>query len=193
VSKKGRAVSASNAFAELLAQAGLRERQTHESRGIGRNAKRLPAALSFHSLRHTAVTLLKEAGIPQAVTLGLKESPKSRILIGKSVRTQVAFGHQAEAHRKQDVAVLNERSQKVFRLCSKRGNVSLPLFNEQVSYCRPLTNAGFAALPLRKTLACKRSTNPWGWSSAYVCPFGSSGIRTRSRKKINVSVPALRP
>ena len=27
--------------------------------------------LSFHSLRHTAVTLLKEAGIPQAVVMEL--------------------------------------------------------------------------------------------------------------------------
>jgi integrase len=66
VNKKGRAVSVSNAFVGLLAQAGLRERHSHEGRGIGRDAKRSATTLSFHSLRHTAVTLLKEAGIPQA-------------------------------------------------------------------------------------------------------------------------------
>ena len=36
-------------------------------RGIGRAAKRAPSQLNFHSLRHTAVSLLKDAGIPQAV------------------------------------------------------------------------------------------------------------------------------
>jgi integrase len=47
--------------------AGLREKQSHEGRGIGRNARRSGGNLSFHSLRHTAVSLLKDAGIPQAV------------------------------------------------------------------------------------------------------------------------------
>jgi len=66
VRKKGGAVSVSNAFVELLAQAGLRERHTHESRGIGRSAKRLATALSFQSLRQHCFHVLKEAGIPQA-------------------------------------------------------------------------------------------------------------------------------
>jgi integrase len=64
--KDDRAASLSNQFVSLLAQAGLRENQTHKSRGIGRSAKRRASKLSFHSLRHTAVGLLKEAGIPQA-------------------------------------------------------------------------------------------------------------------------------
>jgi integrase len=54
-----------------LAQAGLREEQTHKGRGIGRNAKRRASKLSFHSLRHTAVSLLKDAGIPQATVMEL--------------------------------------------------------------------------------------------------------------------------
>jgi integrase len=49
------------------AQAGLRAKLNHQGRGIGRAAKRAPSQLSFHSLRHTAVSLLKDAGIPQAV------------------------------------------------------------------------------------------------------------------------------
>lgn len=66
VQKEGRAASLSNQFVSLLAQAGLREEQTHQGRGIGRSARRRTSRLSFHSLRHTAVSLLKEAGIPQA-------------------------------------------------------------------------------------------------------------------------------
>jgi integrase len=67
VQKHGRAFSLSKQFAELLAQAGLREKQDHQSHGIGRDAKRSRSSLSFHSLRHTAVSLLKDAGVPQAV------------------------------------------------------------------------------------------------------------------------------
>jgi integrase len=61
------AISVSNWFVDLLAQAGLRPKQNHQGRGIGRAAKRAPGQLSFHSLRYTAVSLLKDAGIPQAV------------------------------------------------------------------------------------------------------------------------------
>jgi integrase len=64
--KGGRAAGLSNQFVALLAQAGLREEQTHKGRGIGRSAKRAASKLSFHSLRHTTVSLLKDAGIPQA-------------------------------------------------------------------------------------------------------------------------------
>ena len=67
VQRQHRAISVSNWFVDLLAQAGLRRKQNHQGRGIGRAAKRAPSQLSFHSLRHTAVSLLKDAGIPQAV------------------------------------------------------------------------------------------------------------------------------
>jgi integrase len=67
VQRQGRANSVSNWFVDLLAQAGLRPKQNHQGRGIGRAAKRAASELSFHSLRHTAVSLLKDAGIPQAV------------------------------------------------------------------------------------------------------------------------------
>jgi integrase len=71
LSKDGRAASLSNEFVGLLSQAGFREEQTHKGRGIGRNAKRRTSKLSFHSLRHTAVSLLKDAGIPQATVMEL--------------------------------------------------------------------------------------------------------------------------
>jgi len=57
----------SNQFADLLAAAGLREKLIHRRTGNGRSGRRASNDLSFHSLRHTAVSLLKDAGVPQAV------------------------------------------------------------------------------------------------------------------------------
>ena len=68
---KGRVATLSNQFADLLAQAGLREKIVHTSTGKGRNSTRRGSELSFHSLRHTAVSLLKDAGIPQAAVMEL--------------------------------------------------------------------------------------------------------------------------
>jgi integrase len=66
LSDTGRVVSLSNQFSELLAQTGLRQIRTHQARGIGRDAKRERPQVSFHSLRHSAVSILKAAGIPHA-------------------------------------------------------------------------------------------------------------------------------
>ena len=51
-------------FADLLAQAGLRAARHAKSAGA-------KSALSFHSLRHTATTLLHEGGVPAAVAQAL--------------------------------------------------------------------------------------------------------------------------
>ncbi len=59
----------SRRFGELLADAGLRAAVTHQGEGKGRGARRRQSELSFHSLRHTASTLLKEAGVPDAVVM----------------------------------------------------------------------------------------------------------------------------
>ena len=40
-----------------------------QEQGIGRGGKRAGIDLSFHSLRHTAVSLLKDAGVPDAVVM----------------------------------------------------------------------------------------------------------------------------
>ena len=64
--RQGRSAFLSNQFTDLLGKAGLRTKRNHQSQGIGLNAKRAESRLSFHSLRHTAVSLLKDAGIPQA-------------------------------------------------------------------------------------------------------------------------------
>jgi integrase len=69
--QNGRVGTLSNQFTELLVAAGLREPRNHQSRGIGREGKRVGMDTSFHSLRHTAVSLLKDAGIPDAVVMAL--------------------------------------------------------------------------------------------------------------------------
>jgi integrase len=61
--QNGRVGTLSNQFTELLVDAGLREPRDHQSRGIGRSGKRTGMDTSFHSLRHTAVSLLKDAPV----------------------------------------------------------------------------------------------------------------------------------
>ena len=57
----------SNQFHDLLVQAGLTPARTHEKVKEGRAAKRETNPLSFHSLRHSAVTFLKAAGVTDAL------------------------------------------------------------------------------------------------------------------------------
>lgn len=59
----------SRQFHELLVSAALVAPgpQTHKSTGKGRGAPRERNAISFHSLRHTATSLLKAAGVSEAV------------------------------------------------------------------------------------------------------------------------------
>jgi integrase len=67
----GRTNTLSNQFVELLVNVGLRNKRTHQSVGKGRAAGRTTQGLSFHSLRHTSVSLLKHAGVPDAVVMEL--------------------------------------------------------------------------------------------------------------------------
>ena len=53
-----------------MAEAGLRRKKPHRKSTEG-EAERRGTELSFHCLRHTAVTLMKEAGIPAAVVMEL--------------------------------------------------------------------------------------------------------------------------
>jgi len=70
IERTGRAGGLSAQFVDLLAQAGLRAKQAHrrthgKGSGIGNSA----SGISFHSLRHSAVSFLKEAGIPESVVM----------------------------------------------------------------------------------------------------------------------------
>jgi integrase len=70
VAKQGKSGHLSNQFADLLAQAGLRRKKPHRKNTDGARQHR-GSELSFHCLRHTAVSMMKDAGIPSAVVMEL--------------------------------------------------------------------------------------------------------------------------
>jgi integrase len=53
----------SNQFHDVMVEAGLVSHRAHAKKGTGRARKRLGAELSFHCLRHTATSLMKEAAL----------------------------------------------------------------------------------------------------------------------------------
>ena len=60
----------SNQFYEVMASAGLvQSRGDHQKKKgkAGRSARRQMSDVSFHSLRHTATSLLKNAGVSDVV------------------------------------------------------------------------------------------------------------------------------
>jgi integrase len=61
--KAKRTGTLSNRFYAILAEAGLVPPRGTESTGKGRHAGREPSEISFHSLRHSAVTMLKASGL----------------------------------------------------------------------------------------------------------------------------------
>jgi integrase len=69
--QNGNAGNLSNQFSQILAAVSLRQPLNRRSTEKGRNARRARNELSFHCLRHTAVSLLKDAGIPEAVVMEL--------------------------------------------------------------------------------------------------------------------------
>lgn len=73
----------SKAFAKILVAAGLRkELPNHKGTGKGRNTKREASEVTFHCLRHTATSLLKNAGVSDVVArsiIGHKTEAVSRV------------------------------------------------------------------------------------------------------------------
>jgi integrase len=67
VQSQGRTGTLSNQFHRILVSAGLAEKRSHHSTGKGRSASRELNEVSFHSLRHTATTQLKSAGVSDAI------------------------------------------------------------------------------------------------------------------------------
>lgn len=95
VERQGKSGGLSGRFIELLARAGLREKQSHRSRDIGRSSRREAGVLSFHSLRRTATTLLHEAGVPAAVVQSMighdsEEMHQLYIAVGKDALAAAA-------------------------------------------------------------------------------------------------------
>ena len=64
---QGRTGGLSNQFHKILVAAGLAKKRSHHSTGKGRSASRKLNEVSFHSLRHTATSQLKAAGISDAI------------------------------------------------------------------------------------------------------------------------------
>ena len=58
----------SGQFHDLLVEARLASSRSHLKEKHGRDGKRSHSKISFHSLRHTAVTMLKAAGVSDALT-----------------------------------------------------------------------------------------------------------------------------
>ena len=72
VGDNNRVGTLSNQFHSILARAGLVEPRSHNtSLGKGRGARRSAGSLSFHYLRHTTNTMLKEAGVPESVAMAI--------------------------------------------------------------------------------------------------------------------------
>jgi len=71
--RQRRSGTLSRQFSEILAAAGLRDPISHRAtkRGAGGDSRREVNELSFHSLRHTAVSLLKKAGVGEAIAMDL--------------------------------------------------------------------------------------------------------------------------
>jgi integrase len=69
VEKSGKVSTLSRQFYELLADAGLAAPKVHRRLETepGRNGRRTLSEVSFHSLRHTATSLMKNAGISPAI------------------------------------------------------------------------------------------------------------------------------
>ena len=69
ISKNGKVGTLSNQFYRLMSKAGVVEsRGNHEKKpgGRGRSAPRLLSELSFHSLRHTTTSMMKNSGVSPA-------------------------------------------------------------------------------------------------------------------------------
>lgn len=69
VDAQGKTGHLSNQFADILANAGLREKKAHRKTGEGRGIGSRGGGLCFHCIRHTAVSMMKDAGIPEAAVM----------------------------------------------------------------------------------------------------------------------------
>lgn len=61
----------SHQFYEVLVAASLAKPRTKEATGMGRSRRRTPNEITFHSLRHTATSLLKNAGVSEAIAMDI--------------------------------------------------------------------------------------------------------------------------
>jgi integrase len=69
IGKTGRVGALSNQFYNLMSSVGLVASRSHQRKddGLGRDGRRNQNEISFHSLRHTATSLMKNAGVSPAI------------------------------------------------------------------------------------------------------------------------------
>jgi integrase len=60
-----------SSFYGVLVAAGMAKERTKEETGKGHSQRRTVSEISFHSLSHTATSLLKNAGVPTAVAMDI--------------------------------------------------------------------------------------------------------------------------
>jgi integrase len=83
---------------EILVAAGLAAPRSHKATGRGRYVSRAVSELSFHSLRHSAVTFLKAAGASDAL---------ARAIVGhESEAVSRAYTHLDTEHMRDAVSKL---------------------------------------------------------------------------------------
>jgi integrase len=70
-SKEGSDGRLSQQFYAVLVAAGMAKERTKEETGKGHSQRRTVSEISFHSLRHTATSLLKNAGVSAAVAMDI--------------------------------------------------------------------------------------------------------------------------
>ena len=70
-SKEGSDSRLSQQFHGILEAAGMAKPRTKDETGAGRSLRRTVSEISFHSLRHTATSLLKNAGVPESVAMDI--------------------------------------------------------------------------------------------------------------------------
>ena len=70
LTRHGKVAMLSNEFRAILEDAGLAERKPHRVvHGRGREGRREVSPLSFHSMRHTATSAMKNAGMPDSIVM----------------------------------------------------------------------------------------------------------------------------
>ena len=69
--KEGSDGRLSQQFYAVLVAAGMAKERTKEETGKGHSQRRTVSEISFHSRRHTATSLLKNAGVPAAVAMDI--------------------------------------------------------------------------------------------------------------------------
>jgi integrase len=105
----------SNQFYDILARTGLvRRRSYRNERDETTSRRRKINEISFHSFRHTATSLLKNAGIPQAVVMDI---------IGHESRAiSQLYTHVGEPEKRHAIAALLSAAQSAKKPNGKRQN-----------------------------------------------------------------------